>query len=180
MIASAMSGAGVAWNRHNLSPIAHKETRRLVKVRGSRCCLAPAGPGAVAAHRVVESHPADQPARPPGAVVCCPALGYNCSSSPSSLWNSCTYRSGLAAAEMRAPQGSAKPQVRLAHHNAHLTDGASALVTPGEVRFARAHLGEGVIGIVSGIDFQSDGSLDPSSGTLEPTGYCWAPPVGTP
>ena len=67
-------------------------------------------------------------------------------------------------------------------------DGASILVTPREVRYARAHLGECVIGIVSGIRFQPDGTLDPSSGTLathdwdpddgvlKPTGYTWAPP----
>ena len=67
-------------------------------------------------------------------------------------------------------------------------DGASILVTPREVRYARAHLGKCVIGIVSGIRFQSDGTLDPSSGTLathdwdpddgvlKPAGYTWAPP----
>jgi hypothetical protein len=65
-------------------------------------------------------------------------------------------------------------------------DGASILVTPREVRYARAHLGECVIGIVSGIRFQPDGALDPSRGTLathnwdpddgvlKPTGYTWA------
>src|SRR5664280_1078612 len=69
-------------------------------------------------------------------------------------------------------------------------DGASILVTPREVRYARAHLGKCVIGIVSGIRFQSDGTLDPSSGTLathnwdpddgvlKPAGYTWAPPPG--
>jgi hypothetical protein len=69
-------------------------------------------------------------------------------------------------------------------------DGASILVTPREVRYARAHLGECVIGIVAGIRFQPDGALDPSSGTLvthnwdpdggvlKPAGYTWAPRPG--
>ena len=69
-------------------------------------------------------------------------------------------------------------------------DDASILVTPREVRYARDHLGECVIGIVSGIRFQPDGALDPSSGTLathnwdpdggvlKPAGYTWAPPPG--
>ena len=66
-------------------------------------------------------------------------------------------------------------------------DGVSILVTPREVRYARAHLGECVIGIVSGILFKPNGTLDltsgtlsthdwdPDSGVLKPTGYTWAP-----
>jgi hypothetical protein len=66
-------------------------------------------------------------------------------------------------------------------------DGASILVTPRQVRYARAHLGECVMGIVSGIRFQPDGTLDPTGGTLaihdwdpdsgvlKPTVYVWAP-----
>jgi hypothetical protein len=69
-------------------------------------------------------------------------------------------------------------------------DGVSILVTPREVRYARAHPGECVIGIVSGILFQADGALDlssgtlathdwdPDSGVLKPTVYTWAPPPG--
>ena len=69
------------------------------------------------------------------------------------------------------------------------TDGASVLVTPGEVKFARSHPGECVIGIVSGIKFLAGGALDsrsgklathdwdPDSGGLVPTAYTWAPPA---
>jgi hypothetical protein len=67
-------------------------------------------------------------------------------------------------------------------------DGVSILVTPREVRYARAHPGECVTGIVSGVRFRPDGALEPTSGTLvshvwdpdsgvlKPTGYTWAPP----
>jgi hypothetical protein len=72
------------------------------------------------------------------------------------------------------------------------TDGVSVLVTPGEVAHVRRHPGECVIGIVSGIRFLPDGSLDqrsgilathdwdPDSGVLKPTAYTWAPPAATP
>ncbi len=68
------------------------------------------------------------------------------------------------------------------------TDGASVLVTQGEVNFAREHPGECVIGIVSGIRFDEDGALestsgnlkvhnwDPDNGVLTARTYTWKPP----
>jgi hypothetical protein len=57
------------------------------------------------------------------------------------------------------------------------TDGASVLVTDGEVRFARDHPGECVIGIASGIRFRADGTLDVTSGNLEI--HDWDPETGS-
>jgi hypothetical protein len=57
------------------------------------------------------------------------------------------------------------------------------------VAFARAHLGQCVIGVVAGVRFTSDGELDrasgklvvhawdPEAGVLQPTGYRWTPPA---
>lgn len=65
--------------------------------------------------------------------------------------------------------------------------GDKVLVTPNEVRFARDHAGQCVIGVVAGIRFRADGSLDESAGNLRiyewtaaqseltATGYTWAP-----
>lgn len=53
---------------------------------------------------------------------------------------------------------------------------SEVLVTAGEVDFARAHLGEGVIGIVTSIRLIASGTVDPASGTL--TCYPWDPDAG--
>ncbi|HBV09922.1 MAG TPA: hypothetical protein DEB66_07725 [Micrococcaceae bacterium] len=67
------------------------------------------------------------------------------------------------------------------------SSGDSLLVTPNEVTFAREHKGQCVIGVVSDIRFDPDGSLDESSGIfriydwtahvseLVATGYKWKP-----
>lgn len=80
-------------------------------------------------------------------------------------------------------------QVRYLEAKGTETDGRTVKVTVGEVRFAEVHRGECVLGVVSGIRFGPDGSLveesgrlevhnwDPSTGTLEPTGFDWTPPV---
>jgi len=69
-------------------------------------------------------------------------------------------------------------------------DGGTVLVTAGEVDFARAHPGQAVIGIVSGVRFDDDGLLDkdsgwlvrhawnPDDGELVPTAYTWRPGAG--
>lgn len=69
-------------------------------------------------------------------------------------------------------------------------DGATVLVTPGEVRHARTHRGQCVLGVVDGIRMDPDGAVDetsgnlriyewdPDRGLLEATGYEWTPPVG--
>lgn len=55
------------------------------------------------------------------------------------------------------------------------TDGASVIVTAGEVEWARQHKGECVLGIVSGIRFVGD-ELDVGSGEL--TLHVWDPDTG--
>ncbi|NKG19878.1 protein NO VEIN domain-containing protein [Paeniglutamicibacter terrestris] len=67
------------------------------------------------------------------------------------------------------------------------TTGNKVLVTPNEVRFARDNRGQCIIGIVSDILFNPDGSLDDSSGRLrifdwtahetelKATGFTWTP-----
>jgi hypothetical protein len=68
------------------------------------------------------------------------------------------------------------------------TAGSKVLVTEGEVRWAKDHAGECVIGIVSGIAFDAAGDLDtnacsfveydwdPATGVLKPQTYEWRPP----
>lgn len=56
------------------------------------------------------------------------------------------------------------------------TNGRSVLVTAGEVRWAEKYPGECVLGVVSGIKFNSDGQLDETSGSL--TEYTWDPSTG--
>ncbi len=56
------------------------------------------------------------------------------------------------------------------------TDGRSVLVTAGEVRWAEQHPGECVLGVVSGVRFDSSGRLDETSGTL--TEHDWDPTTG--
>jgi len=55
--------------------------------------------------------------------------------------------------------------------------GWKVLVTQGEVEFARAHPGACVMGIVSGIVLNDDGTVDPNSGELEVVE--WDPETGT-
>ncbi|WP_185444504.1 protein NO VEIN domain-containing protein [Kribbella qitaiheensis] len=66
--------------------------------------------------------------------------------------------------------------------------GSSVLVTRGEVDHARQHPGQCILGILSDIQFLSNGEVDPRSGNfrimpftpdsgeLIPTGYSWTPP----
>jgi hypothetical protein len=54
-----------------------------------------------------------------------------------------------------------------------VTNGERVIVTRREVRFARAHPGECVIGILSGITLKADGTIDEKSGTLRQ--YGWEP-----
>lgn len=68
------------------------------------------------------------------------------------------------------------------------TDGKSVIVSKGEVNFARKNPGECVLGILSGIRFHADGTLDdtsghleihpwdPDTGVLDPTRFNWSPP----
>lgn len=68
------------------------------------------------------------------------------------------------------------------------TAGESVIVTPGEVRFARANPGRCVMGVLSDIDVDGAGHVVPSSGTLriiewnpdaghlEPLSYSFFPP----
>ncbi len=79
-------------------------------------------------------------------------------------------------------------QVRYLEAKGTETDGKSVIVSKGEVNFARKHPGECVLGILSGIRFNADGSLDdrsghldihpwdPDTGVLEPTRFNWSPP----
>jgi hypothetical protein len=79
-------------------------------------------------------------------------------------------------------------QVRYLEAKGTETDGVTVKVTSGEVDFARTHPGECVLGVVSGIRFLEDGTLDkasgdlklydwdPDTGALKPTAYDWKPP----
>jgi hypothetical protein len=54
-----------------------------------------------------------------------------------------------------------------------VTDGERVIVTRGEVKWARDHPGECVIGILSGITLKADGTVDEDSGILRL--YEWSP-----
>lgn len=68
-----------------------------------------------------------------------------------------------------------------------VTDGASVIVTPAEVEWARGHPGSCVMGILSCVTVSDDGTVDassgvfevirwdPDAGTLRPRGYDWVP-----
>ncbi|MGC5626964.1 DUF3883 domain-containing protein [Georgenia sp. Z1344] len=58
-----------------------------------------------------------------------------------------------------------------------VTAGQSVDVTPNEVKFARNHPGQCVLGILSGVTFATDDSIDPGSGKLEI--FDWNPDAGT-
>lgn len=85
-------------------------------------------------------------------------------------------------------QATKGTQVRYLEAKGTETDGKSVIVSKGEVNFARKHPGECVLGILSGIQFHADGSLDetsghldihpwdPDTGVLEPTRFNWSPP----
>jgi hypothetical protein len=79
-------------------------------------------------------------------------------------------------------------QVRYLEAKGTETDGLTVSVTSGEVEFARSHPGKCVLGVVHGILFAADGTLDPASGELiihdwdpdagllTPRSYDWQPP----
>jgi len=79
-------------------------------------------------------------------------------------------------------------QVRYLEAKGTETDGKSVIVSKGEVNFARKNPSECVLGILSGIRFNADGTLDdtsghleihpwdPDTGVLEPTRFNWSPP----
>ncbi len=68
------------------------------------------------------------------------------------------------------------------------TSGAAVIVTPGEVAWARDHLGQCVLGILADVRFLRSGDVDPASGTftvvdwnpdagvLAPRDHNWTPP----
>lgn len=47
------------------------------------------------------------------------------------------------------------------------TDGSSVIVSRGEVAWARSHVGECVLGVLSGVRFTADNDIDPVSGRLQ-------------
>lgn len=88
--------------------------------------------------------------------------------------------------DARATKGGA---VQFLEAKGTTTAGETVLVTPGEVRWAREHPGQCVMGIVSDIVVSDGGVVESSSGTLrlvdwvpddgdlQPTQFEWTPPV---
>jgi hypothetical protein len=54
--------------------------------------------------------------------------------------------------------------------------GAAVIVSRNEVQWAREHVGDCVLGILSDVVFQPDGEVDPASGTFRV--FTWNPDGG--
>ncbi|MCT1922748.1 hypothetical protein M3C63_12905 [Brevibacterium luteolum] len=75
--------------------------------------------------------------------------------------------------DARATKG---PLVKYLKAKGTSTEGEPVFVTSGEVKWAESHLGECVMGIVSGVSFDESGRLNPDSGDLKL--FEWNPASG--